>query len=123
MRLASSPPLIRHRKTESANHRYGEEFFSKLLERWKRDYDALYVRQEFSQHDAYGVSFNEVLPVVACGAFTPEVYFNGRRLQKLGVGPAQYEATTFNLTVFDGRGVAVLGWMGKQDGPASLFAG
>jgi hypothetical protein len=33
MRLASSPPPIRDRKTESANSCYGERFFSKLLER------------------------------------------------------------------------------------------
>jgi hypothetical protein len=93
------------------------------LERWKLDYDAVYVGQAFGRFNAYGVSFDRVLPVVACGAFTPEVDFNGRQLQKLGVGPAGHEAVTFNLTVFDGRSVAVLGWIGKQDGPASLFAG
>lgn len=92
------------------------------LVRWKLDYDAAYVAKEFQRHSAHAVSFDGVLPVVACGAFTPEVDFNGRQLQKLGVGPAGHEAVTFNLTVFDGRSVAVLGWMGKQDGPAGFFA-
>jgi hypothetical protein len=32
IRLACKPPPIRDRKTESANPRYGERFFSKLLE-------------------------------------------------------------------------------------------
>jgi len=92
------------------------------LMRWKLDYDAAYVGKEFQRHNAHAVSFDGVLPVVACGAFTPEVDFNGRQLQKLGVGPAGHEAVTFNLTVFDGRSVAVLGWMGNQEGPSGHFA-
>jgi len=92
------------------------------LVRWKRDYDAAYMGNDFQRHSAHAVSLDRVLPVVACGAFTPEVDFNGRQLQKLDVGPAGHEAVTFNLTVFDGRSVAVLGWMGTQEGPAGLFA-
>jgi hypothetical protein len=93
------------------------------LERWKRDYDAAYMQRESHRHKSHGVSFDGILPVVACGAFTPEVDFDGRVLQKLGVGPADHEAVTFNLTVFDGRSVAVLGWSGEGDGPAAAFAG
>ena len=92
------------------------------LKRWKLEFDAAYVEKEFRRHNSYGVSFDGVLPVVACGTFAPEIDFNGRQLQKLGVGPAGHEAVTFNLTVFDGFSVAVLGWMGKKNGPASLFA-
>jgi hypothetical protein len=49
------------------------------LVRWKRDYDAIYLEQGFNQYNSYGVSFDTILPVVACGAFTPEVDFIRRR--------------------------------------------
>jgi hypothetical protein len=93
------------------------------LERWKLRYDAIYLSRDFRAHKTRAVAFDGILPVAACGAFMPEFDFEGRHLQKLDVGPANQEQVTFNLTVFDGRSVAVLGWVGEQGGPAAEFAG
>jgi hypothetical protein len=92
------------------------------LERWKHLYDAIYLSRDLSVHNSCAIAFDGVLPVVACGAFMPQFDFHGRHLQKLGVGTANHEQVTFNLTVFDGRSVAVLGWGGGKGGPAAEFA-
>jgi hypothetical protein len=90
--------------------------------RWKADYDHAYLNRDFSKYRYYAAAFDGVLPVVACGAFHPEFDFEGRALQKLGVGAAGHEHVTFNLTIFDGRSVAVLGWTADGQGPAAAFA-
>jgi hypothetical protein len=50
MRLASSPPPIRDRKTESANSCYGERFFSKLLGRNFREIAATILNRYVESH-------------------------------------------------------------------------
>jgi hypothetical protein len=60
--------------------------------------------------------------VVACGAFYPEFDFRGQPLQRIGRGRAAFEQVTFNLTMINGRGVAALGWIEGDEGPAALFA-
>jgi hypothetical protein len=91
------------------------------LKRYKAAFDDLYYRSEFSNFHCLGVVFDGVLPVVASGAFHPEIDFAGKRLQKLGVGPLNHENVCFNLTVFGGTSVAALGWLGAPGGPSEDF--
>lgn len=91
------------------------------VERWKADYDAAYIEQRFDLHRFYGVAFSEILPIVGCGGLYPEFDFEGSPLQKLGRDGMVYEHVTFNLSVLDGRSIAVLGWTEGNNGPAAAF--
>lgn len=92
------------------------------LSRWKCEYDAAFLKREFDKYRFYCVAFAQALPVVACGAFCPEFDFQGQPLQRIGRGHATFEHVTFNLTVINGRGVAALGWIEGDAGPAASFA-
>lgn len=91
------------------------------LDAAKAAFDAAFRARAFDGFHAYFIAFDEVLPVVACGAFYPEYDFAARRLQALdAVGPL--EMVTYNLTVLDGRSVAVLGWPAAATRAAPAFA-
>ena len=92
------------------------------LKRWKHEYDKAFLNHEFEKYQFYCVAFAETLPVVACGAFYPEFDFRGQPLQRIGRGDASFEHITFNLTVINGHGVAALGWIAGDEGPAASFA-
>ena len=92
------------------------------LNRLKREYDQSFMKGDFVNYRFYGVAFAEALPVVACGAFYPEFDFSGRPLQRIAYGPAPFELITFNLTTINGRGVAMLGWIDGDAGPAATFS-
>jgi hypothetical protein len=91
------------------------------LERWKTAYDAAFSERRFDAFKFYGVAFSDILPVVGSGGFYPEFEFEGRPLQRLGRRGFSLESVTYNLTVVSGRSVAVLGWVGGEDGPAADF--
>lgn len=91
------------------------------LESLKNRYDIAYRRSDFSEFSVYAVEFAEVLPVVASGAFYPEVDFLGNQLQKLGRGSAEFQHIAFNLTTLNGTTVAAFGWLGRKDGPPAAF--
>jgi hypothetical protein len=74
----------------------------------------------FDRFHAYFIAFDEVIPVVACGAFYPEFDFATQRLQALNAaGPL--EMMMWNLTVLDGRSVAALGWPATATRAAPAF--
>ncbi|MCJ1881969.1 hypothetical protein [Pseudomonas nitroreducens] len=91
------------------------------LERWKALYDTAYIQSDLSAFSTYAIEFDGVLPVVACGAFHPEVDLGGRQLQILGRGTAEFDHIAFNLTALNGVSVAAFGWLGPSDGPAAAF--
>ncbi len=91
------------------------------LESIKKRYDSAYRSNDRSEFSVYAVEFSEVLPVVACGAFYPEVDFSGNQLQKLGRGSAEFEQIAFNLTILNGVTVAAFGWLGSKNGPPAAF--
>ena len=91
------------------------------LNRWKRAYDDAFLRRQFDKYRFYCVAFAQAVPVMACGAFYPEFDFRGQPLQRIGRGRAPFEHITFNLTVINGRGVAALGWVEGDSGPAASF--
>lgn len=91
------------------------------LERWKTLYDMAYLQNDLSAFSIYAVEFDGVLPVVACGAFHPEVDLDGNQLQILSRGTAEFDHIAFNLTVLNGVSVAAFGWLGPNDGPTAAF--
>ncbi len=90
-------------------------------ERWKRQYDTIFIKQHFNQFRFVAVAFSALLPVVGCGAFHPEFDFVGNPLQIVTRGDAPHEHVSVNLTVLNGRSVLVIGWTEGDKGPAELF--
>ena len=91
------------------------------FERWKRQYDTIFIKERFEQYRFVGVAYSSVLPVVGCGAFHPEWDFAGNRLQIVSRGDVPHEHVGLNLTVLNGRSVLVIGWTEGHEGPAELF--
>jgi hypothetical protein len=92
------------------------------MEKWKAQYDSAYNSKDFSSFSFYAAEFTEVLPVAASGAFHPEFDFQGNHLQIITRGTADFDHIAFNLTTLNGASVAVFGWIGGADSPASQFA-
>lgn len=92
------------------------------LNDWKLAYDDMLVRRDFQRFACLGVAFDGVLPIVASGAFHPEYDFEGNKLQRLFASADDYEHITFNITVLDGRSVAIIGWIANDAGPARIFS-
>lgn len=81
---------------------------------WKAEYDAAYSHRKYDDFGFLCVLLDDVLPVTACGGIFPEVDFSGEALQDIGSGAARPEDVTFNLTVLNGRSVAVFGWTDSE---------
>ena len=90
-------------------------------ERWKKQYDTIYIKKRFEEYRCVGVTYSSVLPVVGCGAFIPEYDFAGNPLQMVSHGDAPHEHVGLNLTVLNGRSVLVIGWTEGREGPAALL--
>ena len=90
-------------------------------ERWKKQYDTIYIDKRFNEYRCVGVTYSAVLPVVGCGAFIPEYDLLGIRCQIVSRGDAPHEHVGLNLTVLNGRTVLVIGWTEGHEGPARLF--
>ena len=91
------------------------------IKRWKKQYDTIFIKEEFEQYRFVSVEYSSVLPVVGCGAFHPEYDFAGNRLQIVSRGDEPHEFVSLNLTVLNGRSVLVIGWTEEHQGPAELF--
>lgn len=89
---------------------------------WKATYDKIITTATFNSFRYYAIVFSDILPVVASGVFHPEFDFHDIALQKLGRVVTQYEHIAFNLTVLNGKSVAIFGWTHPMDGPALKFA-
>jgi hypothetical protein len=88
---------------------------------WKKSYDDAYRTSKYEDFAFYAVQFSQLLPIVACGAFHPEFDFAGNPLQLITRGQGSFEHVSFNLTVVNGKSVAVMGRTGDPGGPAELF--
>jgi hypothetical protein len=87
---------------------------------WKKNYDEMYLENDLSNFRVYGVIFNEILPFVSCGALMPEFDFQTNLLQELWK-PDGIEQICFNVTTLGDCTVAILGWIGSDNGPAARF--
>jgi len=98
---------------------FGTELGLKDLLRSKEKYDVSY-RASYRGFKSLVAEFSAVLPVVACGSFSPEFNLFGKKLQSLG--EATYpQQIAVNLTVLNERSVLLLGWM-DSDNFAEAFA-
>lgn len=91
------------------------------MRRWKDGYDSVFRAGDYAAFRYRAIRFDGVLPLVGCGAFSPEFDFAARRLQYLGRPSDTLEHVTLNIGVIDGRSVAVLGWLGTTDGHSAAF--
>lgn len=87
--------------------------------RWKEAYDKAFIAKAYKDFHYLGIVFDDLLPIVGCGAFMPEFDFAGNALQLLGHSSETLEHVTVNLAVLNGRSVAILGWIGPTTGPAA----
>ncbi len=90
-------------------------------ERWKADYDAALTSGHTAGLSFVMIRFNRTLPVVGCGAFHVEFDLNGEPLQRLTRGDLAFDYVAWNLTVFEGRTVAVFSSICPPGGPAARF--
>ena len=90
-------------------------------ERWKEQYDTIFIKERFEEYRFVGVEYSSVLPVVGCGAFHPEYDFAGNLLQVVSRGDAPHEHVVLNLAVLNDRSVLLIGWTEGHKGPAELF--
>jgi len=91
------------------------------VERWKSQFDDRLRSGERDDFHFLAVRFNQVLPIVACGAFHPEFDLQGNPLQKLGREGIDFDHITLTVTTFEGETIMVLGWVGADDGPAKAL--
>jgi hypothetical protein len=89
--------------------------------RLKSRYGALYSTSAYNDFHFYAVIFSGVLPVVSCGAISPEYDFSGKSLQDVLRSPQPVEQVAFNLTCFGDASVVMFGWV-DRNGPAEGLA-
>lgn len=89
---------------------------------WKDQFDARLLSGVLDDFHFVAVRFDQVLPVVACGAFHPEFDFQGKPLQRLGRNTADFDHITMTVTTFEAKTILVFGWIGSGDGPAKALA-
>ena len=107
------------------NYMYAKEHGLKLglkdLKELKTRHWKMYKDAAFHEFHFYAVIFADVLPVVACGAISPEYDFVGNNLQSLLRLDSPIEQSAFNLTSVDGESIAIFGWLDNA-GPAEQLA-
>lgn len=80
----------------------------------KYNFDKIFKSKDYSKFRFYAIIFDGVLPICASGGFSPEVDFSGNTIQNLGYSPKFAEHIMFNVTVYEGKTVAVLGWISEN---------
>ena len=88
---------------------------------WKAGYDNALTQKDFKAFSFFAIILDEMLPIVACGAFHPEFDFAGQLLQIVSRGNAPFEHVCFNLTAVNNKSVVVFGYTGTSNGPAAQF--
>jgi SEC-C motif len=91
------------------------------IETWKQKYDNILMQGSDESVGFFFVQFDRVLPFVGCCAFLPEFDFQGGALQTLGQPHKVLEHVALNVTSYENRTVACLGWLGPKTGPAARF--
>ena len=87
----------------------------------KADLEQRLQTRSFEGMHFHAVTFDDVLPVAACGAFQPEFAFDGTPLQRLARGDAPLEHVTLSLVVYEGKSSVIFAWLGNPLGPATRF--
>lgn len=92
------------------------------MDLWKGQFDERLLSGARDDFHFVAVRFDQVLPVVACGAFHPEFDLQGKPLQQLGRDGVEFDHITLTVTAFEAQTIVVFGWIGSDDGPAKSLA-
>ncbi|SDD08719.1 SEC-C motif-containing protein [Bradyrhizobium brasilense] len=92
------------------------------MDLWKSQFDERLLSGARDDFHFVAVRFDQVLPVVACGAFHPEFDLQGKPLQQLGREGVDFDHVTVTVTTFEAQTIVVFGWIGADDGPAKALA-
>jgi hypothetical protein len=100
----------------------GLEIGRRDTDRWKAQFDAKLLSGDRDDFHFMAVRFDNVIPIVASGAFHPEFDLQGNPLQRLGRDSVDLDHITLNVTAFSGQTIVVFGWIGLDSGPADALA-
>lgn len=92
------------------------------MDLWKGQLDERLLSSERQDFHYVAVRFDQVLPVVSCGAFHPEFDLQGTPLQQLGRESVDFDHITLTVTTFEAQTIVVFGWIGSDNGPAKALA-
>ena len=92
------------------------------IDQWKKQFDDHLLSGVRDNFHFLAIRFNQILPIVACGAFHPEYDLQGKPLQRLGRDSVDLEHMTLTVTTFDMQTIMVFGWIANKDGPAKALA-
>lgn len=102
-------------------HLIGTNAAIKDFEAWKKLYDQAFLLADFSDIWYYGIVFDQLLPIAACGALMPEFDFSGQRLQFIGENVDTLEHVSINITAIGNKTLAMFGWQGAGNNMAAKF--
>ncbi|MDH2352193.1 zinc chelation protein SecC [Bradyrhizobium sp. SSUT112] len=92
------------------------------MDLWKGQFDERLLSGARDDFHFVAVWFDQVLPVVACGAFHPEFDLQRKPLQQLGRDGVDFDHITLTVTTFEAQTIVVFGWIGSDAGPAKALA-
>jgi hypothetical protein len=102
-------------------HLYATRLGAQELMALKSRYCHLYTTASYDDFRFYAVKFEDILPVVSCGAISPEYDFAGNDIQNILRSSQPIEHMAFNLTSLGNESVVIFGWV-DQHGPAKHLA-
>lgn len=90
-------------------------------ERWKSEYDKIFLNRSFDSMPHYALEFDNKLPFVCSGCIHPEIDFDGQKLQSISSFDVDFEHVCINVSATGNKTFLAFGWHGAKDGPAEQF--
>lgn len=87
----------------------------------KEQYDESLLSKNYDDLHWVIIKFNQLLPLVGCGAFFPEYDFQGNSLQKLGRRVHTLEHLAVNIAAYDNSSYLIFSWIGKPNVATAQF--
>lgn len=80
----------------------------------KSRYDKILSNNDFNEINYYLVQFENKIPIVSCGATSPEMDFHGTDIRSIKYTYEIPEIYSFNLECTKNHGFALFSWLGNQ---------
>lgn len=106
-RLLSIKSLI----DQEEEAKYGLKDFNSF----KNKYDQRLLNDDFDDFNYYLIEFEDKIPIVGCGATSPEMDFHGNDIRSIKYPHEIPEIFSFNLECTKNNGFALFSWLGNQD--------
>ncbi|ENP8453034.1 hypothetical protein ACEI30_004515 [Vibrio parahaemolyticus] len=84
-------------------------------------YDKCLLSKDYSTFNSYVIVFNEILPVQCSGSFTPDVDFNGNKLQDLMDLEKTLDLISCSIFSDNGKTYALFGWLNDSHDSCEKF--